>query len=581
MPGRARSWPPAPLRLGTALALGLLASPATGQGTAPAAPALLKCAGMGTSSLALDWAPAIPAADAYHVLYGPAGAGLPQHSITTANTSLKLYDLPAGGAFVVRVRAHAGDQGLGADAEWGPFAPDAHCATKAVAAGAPGPMRRVGTLSQTEISVAWTSPRPADNNTTVGQHGVESPLGTVASQRPGGSGRSSAACVLRGRLAVPGKPFPGGGPWQMSSPGEGNASLKGLHAGTEYELQVSCGAMQTDAVPFRTAAAGRRYTTMYRITENGITGTVDFLSSHNSADANGSAAFLTFAFAHSDTLGPTGLNSSTITQYCVEQDVGHGWADYVSCAMGGDDQPGGKQTCSCASTIDRQIQHKDMCAGPFACDAAACDMQWQAIWQSGGSPGTALSSLSPATRHEHQLRREARQRRVDFRHLLRSHVGLTAATAHALRVEEADDAAEAADDDDAAVAAGGGHPTRRLQHHHHWGEMCNCSAAAASYSATHAGRAATPYPPGSGYWYSTPAQGECAEGAEIGAAGCTFRRVGAQAIAFGANLTATGFVRPTGQPVMGQNLVPESVIDANSAVFKRVFAGLTPRCCGC
>jgi len=60
---------------------------------------------------------------------------------------------------------------------------------------------------------------------------------------------------------------------------------------------------------------------MYRITENGAKsgGTVDFLSSHNSADANGSAAFLTFAFAGGDdTLNS--LNLSTVTEYCVEME---------------------------------------------------------------------------------------------------------------------------------------------------------------------------------------------------------------------------------------------------------------------
>ena len=87
-----------------------------------------------------------------------------------------------------------------------------------------------------------------------------------------------------------------------------------------------------------------------------------------------------------------GPSSSDRVSFPAPAEVGAGrrWADYVSCAMGGSsgwddsgDMHSGLQECDCASTIDRLIQHKDMCAGPFACDADACDMQWSAVWGRG------------------------------------------------------------------------------------------------------------------------------------------------------------------------------------------------------
>ena len=49
----------------------------------------------------------------------------------------------------------------------------------------------------------------------------------------------------------------------------------------------------------------------------------------------------------------------------------------------------------------------------------------------------------------------------------------------------------------------------------------------------------------------------------------------------GAGVKRKQAITPAILRTMQKYLVPESVIDANSAVFKRVFAGLTPRCCGC
>eukprot|EP01051_Picozoa_sp_SAG22_P004237 SAG22_NODE_222_length_14768_cov_6.358920_5_plen_277_part_00 len=267
-----------------ALLAALHLQPAAAQTAPPAAPTGLSCTAGGSSVIRLEWTPPPgPKVDTYHVLYGPASAPLGRYSLTTAAAAATLYDLPAPGTnWSVQVRAHAGEQGLGADAEWGPMSAAVKCATHAVPHGAPSGLRSTAAAaSPANISVAWTPP----------------------------AGGGSSSCTVHGRLQSA-----GAGPLSPmgKSTGAAAAVLTGLKPGSTYELQVQCsGAGSSDVVAFRTAAVGSRYTTMYRITENGAEGQIDWLSSHNSADYAGSAAFLSFAFAHSDTLGPAGLNSST------------------------------------------------------------------------------------------------------------------------------------------------------------------------------------------------------------------------------------------------------------------------------
>eukprot|EP01051_Picozoa_sp_SAG22_P004238 SAG22_NODE_222_length_14768_cov_6.358920_6_plen_244_part_00 len=188
-------------------------------------------------------------------------------------------------------------------------------------------------------------------------------------------------------------------------------------------------------------------------------------------------------------------------------------------------------------------------------------MQWTATWNAGGGGGGGggenTSSLKAALAARHRL--------AVANHLARSHIGmgprskaqLAAREAAADAVVAAAAAAEQADADADADAVAGAAGRRHLQHHHRWGDECNCSAAGANYSAHHVGRAATPYPPGLGYWYSTPAQGECPEAAALGTNGCKFKRLPQAAISFGSDLTAAGFVRPVGTAVMGQNLLTQ------------------------
>ena len=80
------------------------------------------------------------------------------------------------------------------------------------------------------------------------------------------------------------------------------------------------------------------------------------------------------------------------------------------------------------------------------------------------------------------------------------------------------------------------------------------------YSQMHAGMGATPYPPGLGLWFSTPAQGQCLDGASIGDNGCTFRVLPRATVAYGAQFVQRGFRKgQDGKEVEGQSVVPEEV----------------------
>ena len=125
----------------------------------------------------------------------------------------------------------------------------------------------------------------------------------------------------------------------------------------------------------------------------------------------------------------------------------------------------------------------------------------------------------------------------------------------------------------------------------------------------HAGMGATPYPPGLGLWFSTPAQGQCLDGASIGDNGCTFRVLPRATVAYGQQFVQRGFRKgQDGKEVEGQSVVPEEVgkhalcwpgcvllscshssiayvqvLFANAQAFSDSFGALNTakRCCGC
>jgi hypothetical protein len=309
----------------------------------PDPPAGLRCTAAGTTQLRLGWQapaarPGVPPPDIYHIRGALATAQLPHIAQTVQGvyppaSEALVVDLLPGTRYSFAVRGHAGVQGPGADFEWGNFSRVEECSTLPLDLAAPHSLARSGRLNSTTIEVQWV-PGHTSSDSAAG----DSELRWKTEQN---------GTQVHSR-AVPTAP----GPY----------TIEGLQPGTIYLVQVEQAGKATDWVPFRTAAAGRRYATMYRITENGAKsgGTVDFLSSHNSADANGSfattptdgdpsslhfdplpmlssatgsAAFLTFAFAGGDDHTLNTLNLSTVTQYCVEM-VDEPWADYVSCAMG-------------------------------------------------------------------------------------------------------------------------------------------------------------------------------------------------------------------------------------------------------
>ena len=91
---------------------------------------------------------------------------------------------------------------------------------------------------------------------------------------------------------------------------------------------------------------------------------------------------------------------------------------------------------------------------------------------------------------------------------------------------------------------------RRLQ----YGD-CQCAQSEVDYSLQHIGAANISWPPGLGRWFSTPAKGECAEGAQLGTGGCAWRRLPQARIAYGFELVEAGFRRVDGPEVHGQTLV--------------------------
>jgi len=144
---------------------------------------------------------------------------------------------------------------------------------------------------------------------------------------------------------------------------------------------------------------GPTVTPIYRISEfqTGFA-TPDFLGSHDSADLNGSASFLTFA--ELTLLSQQDFNHTTITEYCVIATAPP--ADYASCPYGNEPAWYPNKTCFCETSIDRLIMHIDVCApcGATSCGALPCPCPpttdseaWQRVWSSN----TSLEVVGPGS----------------------------------------------------------------------------------------------------------------------------------------------------------------------------------------
>ena len=227
------------------------------------------------------------------------------------------------------------------------------------------------------------------------------------------------------------------------------------------------------------------------------------------------------------------------------------------------------------------------------CSADACREQWNENWGVGGH---GLSLSGPLAQTPQQLH--------EIHKLLRAHIGMTAETSARLSDELSAAYIELGRSDDFRGCWDAMHTAcgDTVPHHHHgggggggnisacftcaakhtatvgvncssdeigdicapqphdWQPPCNCSAESAYYSTMHAGKALTPYPPGIGAWYSTPAQGECLDGASLGEGGCTFKVLPRATIGYGAQFVARGFTKPTGKQVQGQVRNPHLIL---------------------
>ena len=294
----------------------------------------------------------------------------------------------------------------------------------------------------------------------------------------------------------------------------------------------------------RTVPAATR---MYRVSEvRGIPtrwAPPDFLLNHNSADANGSASFLTFAEI-SLIAADGNMNSTTVTEYCVDHlssataaatadgDSAAEWAPYFSCPAGGVSppwDPSAADNCSCPHYIDRWIQHSDTCCE--ACPSELCGQQWQNVIDAAGSD-PCLACDGTTTCNEQIL----------------ASAPLCHGCSDAAACEQM--WARAWSEQLKTQHSGSGYP------------MCNCTAATTRDALLRPGRVELQWPPGVGVWYTTPAAGF----------NRTWRRRSRARIVYGWQLAEAGFVRTTGNSVMGQNLVSRRRHEANGVALQNAFA---------
>lgn len=294
---------------------------------------------------------------------------------------------------------------------------------------------------------------------------------------------------------------------------------------------------------------------------------------HDSADAPGQSSFLTFAELSLMTASGA-INTSTITEYCIETRESMPLGKYLSCPAGGNMSMWGPQQdeCYCAHDIDRYIQHRDFCGGDTwhgvkdscpgqcsemwqnavsftqqagiqcesctgescdqmmaagkplcsGCNATQCDVLWSYVWSTQPQGEEPQASRRRQLLIHNQPQQQERQQRGALRR-------------------------------------------RRLQ------SDCQCSQSSVDYSLKHVGSANISWPPGLGRWFSTPKGGECAEGAQLGTEGCTWRRHAHARLIYGFELVQAGFVRKEGPSVHGQTLVDKATHVANAKVFESTF----------
>ena len=343
---------------------------------------------------------------------------------------------------------------------------------------------------------------------------------------------------------------------------------KGTDVGTDHEwgawgaVFANCSTAAAGPAPAPQQLSAVATTRVYRVSEafgqdpSNRWIPSDFLRNHNSADAAGQATFLTYAEL-ALMAADQQLNSTTITEYCVETAAPMG--EYLSCPPGGSRHRGrqlqpGAAECFCAHDIDRFIQHKDLCSwhgescGSTDPRRGSCGEMWsnlEAIRTLQGKPCIACdgkttckaAAVKAAPLCDGCSAQECEQR-------------WAAAWCQALGVAPP-----------LTCGTGGGD------------FYCSCNASVVAAAKQTVGVANVSYPPGLGRWFSTAYEGDCGNRAPTaGAGGCGWRRQPRARVVYGFQLVERGFRRPTGADVIGQNVVPLAVLRSNVAAFVAVFA---------
>lgn len=340
-----------------------------------------------------------------------------------------------------------------------------------------------------------------------------------------------AAYEVRARLALVG----------AGVGGIGGAGADGRVASTAEHHDAA--APWSDVVVHRTASVAARgavrATPLYRLSEFGAAGP-DHLTNHNSGDSSAAAALI--ASNSGGEFGavyfPNGPNETYVTEYCAIEDADadadepSSYADYMSCL----DFMGDNET---RDALPRSLGgHAEGTGDPRV------------------QPGLALICAC-ATRLDRDI-------------------GLRNTSSCGVRGNV--NACECgAGCPLSNVCPGSSASQLRIGRQLVCGARANESAAAAPPADEDGCAAARPDQMRVGYWYSTPAAGECAEGEPPGSAGCQWARMPRAYVTTIAALIELGI--NTTNPTTGYRAAE---LRANAAIVEAgVHGSFAGRCCGC
>jgi hypothetical protein len=279
-------------------------------------------------------------------------ATMPYSAVTSTEASIAIGDLKPSTTYHFKMRTHSSASGTTQMINgWSAFSTPIACSTSASPSGAP---YGIGLLARTvnSLTISWNQVQTVKTPSfTVSYRQVDTTMST----------------------------------WNTLKAYSRTATLKGLDAGSRYEISVACnakggslsGGSLSDTVSFSTPRVNTLWIEVFRVTENMKT-FPDYLANHNSGSADGDVAFLT---------GSGGGNASRFfnfstsprVRYCVEIEkvdlktiprtpsgpveipTNFSFSEYLSC-NGQRNSPDPYQeanyTCICSNHIDRVIAHQ-------------------------------------------------------------------------------------------------------------------------------------------------------------------------------------------------------------------------------